>query len=67
MRFATPANLLGYPAMSVPVGCNTDGLPIGLQLMGRPWSEATLLDCARKMELAMEPMPEPAVALGVLA
>jgi len=66
MRFATPANLLGYPAISVPVGLDENRLPVGLQLMGRPWSEATLIDCARKLELLVEPLGKPAVALGVL-
>ena len=36
-------NLLGLPALSVPCGFTSEGLPIGLQLAGKPWSEATLL------------------------
>jgi Asp-tRNA(Asn)/Glu-tRNA(Gln) amidotransferase A subunit family amidase len=47
MRFATLANLTGVPAISYPVAYDGDGLPIGCQLMGRPWSEALLLRLAR--------------------
>ncbi len=46
MRFAQPANLLGLPAASVPVGVDAKGLPIALQVMGKPWHEATVLRCA---------------------
>ncbi|WP_161602082.1 amidase [Tautonia marina] len=38
-----PFNLTGQPALSVPCGFSRSGLPIGLQLVGRPWDEATLL------------------------
>ena len=69
MKFITSANLVGFPAMSVPVGRDDEGLPVGLQLMGRPWSEATLLDCAHKLEVVLGEdvaQYEPEVALGVL-
>ena len=69
MRFVTPANLIGFPAVSVPVGRDEGGLPVGLQLMSRPWCEATLLDCAHKLEVVLGEgvaQAEPAVALGVL-
>lgn len=41
--FTIPANLAGTCAMSVPCGFSAEGLPIGLQLIGRPFDEATLL------------------------
>ncbi|MGD9934724.1 MAG: amidase [Dehalococcoidia bacterium] len=37
-----PLSLTGYPAMSVPIGFARDGTPMGMQLVGRPWEEATL-------------------------
>ncbi|KAG2704889.1 hypothetical protein I3760_05G027600 [Carya illinoinensis] len=50
MRFTLAANLLGLPAISVPVGFDKQGLPIGLQLIGRPWGEASLLRVASAIE-----------------
>ncbi|KAL3538739.1 hypothetical protein ACH5RR_002105 [Cinchona calisaya] len=50
MRFVVPANLLGLPAISVPVGYDKQGLPIGLQLLGRPWGEASILRLAAAVE-----------------
>ena len=45
-------NLAGLPAMSVPCGFTTGGLPIGLQLIGQPFAEANLLAMARTYEQA---------------
>src|SRR5450755_3715393 len=39
----TPACLTGYPAMSVCTGLGLGGLPVAMQLIGKPWAEATLL------------------------
>jgi aspartyl-tRNA(Asn)/glutamyl-tRNA(Gln) amidotransferase subunit A len=40
--FTLPANLAGVPGLSFPVGFDADGLPVGMQLMGRHFDEATL-------------------------
>jgi aspartyl-tRNA(Asn)/glutamyl-tRNA(Gln) amidotransferase subunit A len=45
-----PANFTGHPAISVPCGFSSDGLPIGLQLIGPKWSEAKLLAVAHAYE-----------------
>ena len=45
-----PANLSGQPALSAPAGFTPDGLPIGYQLMGRPFDEATLYRIAYAYE-----------------
>ena len=45
-----PVNLLGFPAITVPVGRCSGGLPIGIQLIGRPFAEALLLRAARALE-----------------
>ncbi|CAI9104157.1 OLC1v1002782C1 [Oldenlandia corymbosa var. corymbosa] len=50
MRFIVAGNLLGLPAISVPVGYDKQGLPIGIQLIGRPWAEATILRLAATIE-----------------
>ena len=47
--YTAPANLAGLPALSVPCGLS-EGLPVGLQLMGRAWDEATLLALAQAVE-----------------
>lgn len=50
----TPANLAGLPAISVPAGNTSDGLPIGVQLIGPMKSDAALLALARSMEVSHE-------------
>ncbi|CAH9074747.1 unnamed protein product [Cuscuta epithymum] len=50
MRFIITANLLGLPAISVPIGYDMQGLPIGIQLIGRPWCEASILHLAAAIE-----------------
>ncbi|VAH24987.1 unnamed protein product [Triticum turgidum subsp. durum] len=50
MQFIVAGNLLGFPAITVPVGHDKQGLPIGLQLIGRPWGEASLLRVASAVE-----------------
>ncbi len=50
MRFATPGNLTGLPAISFPAGYSDSGLPIGMQMMGRAWQEVLLLRFARLAE-----------------
>ncbi|MFF9458502.1 amidase [Streptomyces flaveolus] len=43
VRLSAPANITGVPALTLPVGLDRDGLPIGMQLLGRPLDEATVL------------------------
>ncbi len=47
-----PANLLGLPAVVIPWTMSPDGLPIGIQLIGRPWEEELLLEIAIRLEEA---------------
>ncbi len=49
-----PANLAGIPALSQPCGFDTNGLPVGLQLMGPPFGEETLLRIAHAYEQATD-------------
>jgi Asp-tRNA(Asn)/Glu-tRNA(Gln) amidotransferase A subunit family amidase len=48
--FCVPANLTGQPAASVPIGADEDGLPIGLQIIGRRWEDLTVLAAAAQVE-----------------
>lgn len=60
-RFTRLFNYLGVPAMSVPCGFDANGLPIGMQLVGRPFDEGTLLLFGREFERATtskRPAPE---------
>ena len=49
-RFTYPYNLTGLPAISVPCGFDRDGLPIGLQIAGRPFDETSVLRVAHAYE-----------------
>jgi aspartyl-tRNA(Asn)/glutamyl-tRNA(Gln) amidotransferase subunit A len=50
--FTVPASLAGLPAISVPAGLSAEALPLGLQVIGRPWDEATVLRVGRAIEEA---------------
>jgi Asp-tRNA(Asn)/Glu-tRNA(Gln) amidotransferase A subunit family amidase len=50
MAYSQWFNLLGSPAMAVPVGKSPEGLPIGVQIVGRPWEEEAVLAVAAKIE-----------------
>ena len=52
--YTIPVNLAGTCAMSLPCGFSTEGLPIGLQLIGKPFDEATILRTAHAFEQATE-------------
>ena len=51
-RYTSPAALAGLPAISVPCGFSDSGLPIGVQIIGRPFAEADLLSVAHRYEQA---------------
>jgi Asp-tRNA(Asn)/Glu-tRNA(Gln) amidotransferase A subunit family amidase len=57
MMTLTWANLLGLPALTVPFTMNEEGLPIGVQLIGRPWEEELLLELGMRLESARDPLP----------
>lgn len=52
--FLDPQVMAGIPALSVPCGFTKAGLPLGLQIMGRQWEEATILNIAHAYEQATE-------------
>ena len=48
--FTVPASMAGLPAISVPAGLDSGGLPLGLHLIAKPFDEETLLRCAQSLE-----------------
>jgi amidase len=61
MMPATPINLVGLPAVVIPFDMDERGLPVGVQLVGRPYEEDLLLELAIRMEEARGPFPGPPV------
>ena len=53
-RFTRPINYLGLPALSIPAGFTTSKLPVGMQLVGRPFDEATLLTIGATFQRATD-------------
>ena len=53
MEVVIYATLAGLPAISVPVGFNADGLPMGMQLMGRPQADRAVLEFAAAYEMTI--------------
>ena len=58
--FTVTVNLAGLPGVAVPAGLDKQGLPLGLQLIGKPWEEADLLSCAHALERAAGFVAKPA-------
>ncbi|UOP01784.1 Asp-tRNA(Asn)/Glu-tRNA(Gln) amidotransferase subunit GatA [Kingella potus] len=52
--YTIAANLAGLPALSLPAGFSSDGLPVGIQLIGNHFSEARLLGAAHQIQLASD-------------
>jgi Asp-tRNA(Asn)/Glu-tRNA(Gln) amidotransferase A subunit family amidase len=59
MSYAQWANILGLPAVVVPVAKSREGLPIGVQVIGRPWEEEVVLAVGAEIEHACGGWQEP--------
>ena len=59
MMPATLVNIMGFPALTVPMAISPDGLPVGAQLVGRPYQEELLLTLGEQLEQARGPLPAP--------
>jgi len=57
--FTVTVNLAGLPGVAVPAGVDKDGLPLGLQLIGRPWEEGDLLNTAYALEQSAQFVAKP--------
>ena len=66
-RFMFLGNLTGLPSLSAPVGADTAGLPIGLQLIGDAWDEATVIAASAHLERTGVAVPRrPRVTASIL-
>ena len=54
---ATPFNLFGFPAATIPYGFSEEGMPVGIQIVGRPWEEDRVLALAILLEQIRGPFP----------
>jgi len=59
VRHSQWLNLAGFPGVTVPIGKSADGLPIGVQLIGRPYEDELVLSVAEKLESARGPWSTP--------
>jgi aspartyl-tRNA(Asn)/glutamyl-tRNA(Gln) amidotransferase subunit A len=62
--FTVPSNLAGIPAMSVPAGLSSEGLPLGLQVIGRHFDEETVFAAAAAIERAAKFSYKPSIIAG---
>ena len=65
--FTVPASMAGIPGLSVPAGVDERGLPLGLQVLGRPFDEETVFAVGAALERAAGFVHLPAIRAGVPA
>ncbi len=59
LRFTQPFDVTGQPAIAIPTGLSSDGLPLSMQIIGRPFAEAAVLQVASAYEKARGELPAP--------
>jgi aspartyl-tRNA(Asn)/glutamyl-tRNA(Gln) amidotransferase subunit A len=62
--FTVTANLAGLPGLSVPAGLDPQGLPLGLQVLGRPFDEETVFAVGAALERAADFKALPGMRAG---
>ena len=65
--FTVPASMAGVPGLSVPAGLDAQGLPLGLQVIGRPFDEATVFAVGATLERAACFSARPSLRAGASA
>lgn len=65
--FTVTVNMAGLPGLSVPSGLDQDGLPMGLQIIGKPWDEAGILNVGQAIEKAANFTAMPSLATKLAA
>jgi aspartyl-tRNA(Asn)/glutamyl-tRNA(Gln) amidotransferase subunit A len=59
LRFTAPFNITGQPALAIPTGLASDGLPVSMQVIGKPFDEPMVLRVADAYERARGPLAAP--------
>jgi aspartyl-tRNA(Asn)/glutamyl-tRNA(Gln) amidotransferase subunit A len=59
LRFTAPFNITGQPALALPIGLSSEGLPLSMQIIGRPFDEVSVFQVAAAYEEARGPLPQP--------
>ena len=59
LRFTMPFDATGQPALALPTGLSPSGLPLSMQIIGRPFGESSVIRVADAYEGARGPLPEP--------
>jgi aspartyl-tRNA(Asn)/glutamyl-tRNA(Gln) amidotransferase subunit A len=59
LRFTAPFNITGQPALALPTGLSTEGMPLSMQIIGKPFDEATVIRVAAAYEAARGELPAP--------
>lgn len=62
LRFTAPFNVTGQPALALPTGLSPDGLPLSMQIIGRPFDEATVFQVAAAYEQTRGALPKASLA-----
>ena len=65
-RYTFCGTLTGFPALSIPCGVDRAGLPIGLQIMARPWADEAVLRYGAALDQLMPAMPKPKMNWDIL-
>jgi aspartyl-tRNA(Asn)/glutamyl-tRNA(Gln) amidotransferase subunit A len=59
LRFTAPFNITGQPALALPTGLSAEGMPLSMQIIGKPFDEATVIRAAAAYEAARGDLPAP--------
>jgi aspartyl-tRNA(Asn)/glutamyl-tRNA(Gln) amidotransferase subunit A len=59
LRFTAPFNITGQPALALPIGLSSEGLPLSMQIIGRPFDEVSVFQVAAAYEEARGLFPQP--------
>jgi aspartyl-tRNA(Asn)/glutamyl-tRNA(Gln) amidotransferase subunit A len=59
LRLTAPFNVTGQPSLALPIGLSSEGLPLSMQVIGRPFDELSVFQVASAYEIARGQLPQP--------